>query len=218
MKKGLKIVGIILVIIIILIFIHTMRNYTIIKKLQENFNEYKSSNNFNILSEAKESDNTTVTMDYYQKDNKKVIFIERETNGEKIKLSMYNNGERVDMFTDGNNEKTCNLGVDTDSIQVKLVNYLETDNNWQTFLGCILAKISKETYNQKECYVIKNFTTPGFLYSSDKDEVYLEKDTGLYVKSIMGGIETKREYNFNNVNDSIFVEPDIGQYKIVESK
>lgn len=218
-KKILKIIGIILLILVILLLIHTIRNFIIIKKLQSNFSNYVSSNNYHITSVDKESENNaTVTMNYYKKDNKQVVFMERVIDSEVLKLTMYNNGERVDIFIDNGKEKTCQIGVDTEVIQLNLYNYLETDNSWQTFLGSIFARISKTTYNQKECYVVNNFTSPLFMNDADKNEVYLEKDTGLYVKSIMGSRITEREYEFNNIEDSIFVEPNIGEYKIQEKE
>ena len=50
----------------------------------------------------------------------------------------------------------------------------------------------------------------------DKNEVYLEKDTGLYIKSIFGSTVTDRNYEFDNVKDTIFEEPNIGEYKILK--
>lgn len=53
-----------------------------------------------------------------------------------------------------------------------------------------------------------------------KNEVYLEKNTGLYVKSIIDESNSEREYEFDTVDDSIFSEPDISQYtlKLKDSK
>ncbi len=47
-----------------------------------------------------------------------------------------------------------------------------------------------------------------------KNEVYLEKNTGLYVKSIIDESNSEREYEFDTVDDSIFSEPDISQYTL----
>lgn len=215
-KKVLKIIGIVLLLLLVLILIHTVRNFIIIKNLQESFRKYEAKNNYHITSVAKENENTTVTMNYYRKDNKQVVFLEKNTNGEILKLSMYDNGERVDTFIDNEKEKTCRLDVGTEVIQVNLVNYLETDNTWQTFLGSIFARITKGDYNQNECYIINNFTSPLFMSDADKNEVYLEKDTGLYIKSIFGKTVTDRNYEFDNVEDSIFEEPNIGEYKILK--
>ena len=47
-----------------------------------------------------------------------------------------------------------------------------------------------------------------------KNEVYLEKNTGLYVKSIIDESNSEREYEFDTVDYSIFSEPDISQYTL----
>lgn len=215
-KKVLKIIGIILLILVVLLIIHTIRNFIIIKSLQKNFSQYELKNNYHITSVAKESENVTITMNYYKKDTKQVVFLERNIDGDILKLSMYDNGERVDMFIDNEKEKTCRLDLGTEVIQINLVNYLETDNNWQTFLGSFLARITKGDYNKKECYIINNFISPLFMNDEDKNEVYLEKDTGLYIKSIFGSTVTDRNYEFDNVKDTIFEEPNIGEYKILK--
>ena len=52
--------------------------------------------------------------------------------------------------------------------------------------------------------------------TSEDAETYIDKETGLFVKTTQNGTTTEREYEFNNVQDSIFIEPDIGQYKLKE--
>ena len=47
-------------------------------------------------------------------------------------------------------------------------------------------------------------------------EVIIEKETGLFLKSNAPEDTVEREYTFNNIEDSIFAEPDISQYKIKE--
>ena len=42
----------------------------------------------------------------------------------------------------------------------------------------------------------------------------IEKETGLLLKTETGNLIGERTYEFDNVDDSIFVEPDISQYKI----
>ena len=213
-KKLLKIIGIVLIVAIILLMIHAFRNYIVVKRLKTNFNKYNSSNNYHIKSIAKESEETTVVMDYYVKDDKKAVIMERINPEETVKLSMYDNGERVDVFTDNGEEKTCMIDVDTELLGVQLVNYLETENDWQTFLSSFFARIKKGEFDQKECYVIDNYTSPLFMYDPNKNEVYIEKDTGLFVKSTIGSMITEREYEFDSVEDSAFSEPDISEYRI----
>lgn len=215
-KKTLKIIGIILLIAFILLLIHSIRNFVIIKGLQDNFSKYETSNNYHIKSVAKENADLTMKMNYYRKDNKQVTFIERNTNEEILKVAMYDNGETVDVFTENDKEKTCRINAGNSVMSVEIINYFHTDNDWQTFFMSIFAKIKKDNYNQKECYVIKKRIRPEILYGKDKNELYIEQETGLCIKSIMDSSVVEREYEFDNVQESIFAEPDISQYKLLE--
>jgi len=212
-KKVLKIILMILLIVLVIFVIHTLRNYTIVRKLQGKASIYVNSENFHIKSVANESNGIIVTMNYYQKDNKSVAIIEKNENGKTSKMSMYNNGERKDIFYDNSEEKRAELGTEGEMI-INLINYLETDNNWQTLLGSIFMKAKKVEYDGKKCYVIENFLSPMFLNGTEKNEVYIEAETGLYLKSVMDEIITEREYEFDKVEDKIFIEPNIGEYKL----
>lgn len=212
-KKVLKIIGIVMAILIILLLIHTIKNYIIITDLQSKISNYQDSKNYHIKSVANSNDGTTnIKMDYYRKDNKQVIFIERNANGESVKLSMYDNGERVDTFTDTQDTKTAKLNSG-ELITVNIYNYLETDNKWQTLLGCITAKIKSTNLNGKECYIVKGFLSSTSL-TSEGAETYINKETGLFLKTTETEIITERDYEFYNVEDSIFTEPDISQYTL----
>ena len=142
---------------------------------------------------------------------------ERKTPEETIKVSMYDNGERVDVFTDNEKEKTFRVNAGNGLMRIEIANYFHTDSSLQTFLISIFAKIKKSNYNNKECYAITNLKSPELLYDKDKNEIYIEKGTGLCLKSVMGNSIVEREYEFDNVEDIIFIEPDISQYKILEN-
>ena len=197
-KKVFKIIGIIISILIILMLIHTIRNYIIITDLQSKISNYQNSKNYHIKSVANSEDgNTNTKMDYYRKNNKQAIFIERNTNGETIKLSMYDNGERVDTFIETQDSKNAKLNSD-DLMTVNIYNYLETDNKWQTFLGCITARIKSTNLNGKECYIVKGFLSSASL-TSEGAEIYIDKETGLFLKTTEVEIITERDYEFDKV-------------------
>ena len=52
--------------------------------------------------------------------------------------------------------------------------------------------------------------------STENNEIYIEKDTGLYVKSSNGTSTAEREYEFDNVSDEVFEEPNLEGYEIRE--
>ncbi len=213
-KKILKIIGVILLIVIAIFLIHTIRNYVIISDLQNKISKYANSTNYRTKSVTTENDDSVVTMEYYKKDNKEVVFLERMANNEVTKISMYSNGERTDVFTETKDSKVAQLNSGT-IMSLGIYNHLENDSKWQTILGCISAKIKSVDYKGKECYIVKEFMSSNSLISEGV-ETYIDKETGLFVKSIDAGIVNEREYEFNTVDDSIFTEPDISQYTLKE--
>ncbi len=212
MKMIIKVILIVIAIFIVLVLINTFRNFMIVKEIQKNVSPYISSENYHIKSVATE-ETGVVTMNYYQKNGRQAMIMERDNNGEKMKTSMFNNGERIDVFYETAESKTAQLNADM-TINVNIVNYVETENDWQTFMASMFAMIRKTDYNGKQCYIVDNFLSPTFMNSTGKNEVYIEKDTGLYVKLNQGEMVTEREYEFDNVQDEIFTEPDIGQYTV----
>ena len=153
-------------------------------------------------------------MNYYQNGEKQAVILQRtDTNGDVIKMSQYNNGERCDIFWDTKDSKIVQLNA-VSTISVELTNSLETDNDWQTLLACTFAVIKSTNYNGKDCYVITNYKSPLFMNGTEKNEVYVDKETGISIKNIMDNQITEKEYNFNNVEESVYTEPDIGQYTL----
>ena len=93
-KKGLKIIGIIILILLVLILVHTIRNTIIISGLQNKVEKYSNSNNYHIKSISHIDKNTTIIINQYQKNEKQVLILERIVNDEKVKMSSYNTGSR----------------------------------------------------------------------------------------------------------------------------
>ena len=214
-KNILKIIGIILLIVIAIFVIHTIRNYIIITDLQNKIAKYTSNTNYSIKSISTSKEGTKVIIEYYKKENKQAIFMERNINGETLKVSMYDNGERIDVFTESSEGKSCDINSKVSIMQINLYNFLENDNKWQTLVSSAIASVKKTKYNEKECYTIKGFLSSTSL-TEKNSEVIIEKETGLFLKSNAPEDTVEREYTFNNIEDSIFAEPDISQYKIKE--
>ena len=67
----------------------------------------------------------------------------------------------------------------------------------------------------KDCYKINNYLSQSYGVDYNTKVTFIfEKDTGLLIKTIEAERTTEREYEFNNVDDSIFTEPDISQYTL----
>ena len=215
-KKGLKIIGIIILIIIVLILIHTIRNTIIISNLQNKVEKYSNSNNYHIKATMHISESITMNINQYQKNEKQLLVLERIMNDERIKMSYYNIGSRIDMFLETKDEKIVELGKVNEILGLSSTTPLQTDNLWQTILYSLPARITTVKVNDYECYSINNFLSPYNLLGKNKTEYDIEKETGLVRKIVLDEQITIREYEFENVDDSIFVEPDISQYTLKE--
>lgn len=211
-KKILKIILIILFIIIILFLIHTIRNFMIVSKLQEKVTQYVNSSNYHIKIINEEYDDTVVITNYYKKDNKEAYFLERRKFGEVIKISVYSDGTKNHRYTETPNNKVVNFDESKFS-GLEIENVLENDNIWQKILSSMIAQIESERYNKKICYKIENYLSHNLWWGLEENEIYIEKDTGLLIKSDVDYSEAQYEYEFNNVDDTIFIEPDISQYQ-----
>lgn len=160
-------------------------------------------------------DGTTILSNYYEKDNKKAMIMTRIKDNETITMSMYKNGDTVNTYWVTPTENKAKLNS-ANEIWVEIYNVLEVNDGWQKFLASLTSFIGSKKYDGKDCYVSNNFLISTTLNGSEKNEFYIEKDTGLFVFSDIDNMTSKREYEFENVSDDIFVEPDITQFTISE--
>lgn len=217
-KKILKIIGIILLILFVLLLVHTFRNYIIVSSLQNKISKYANSTNYHvkITTYGTKEKNDITTMNYYKKDDKVVVIAERNMNGEISKISTYNHDNRTDTFIEGKEEKIAQIGERKTGIVVQIYNLLENDTRLQTFLACVFAHIRSEKIDNKECYIVSKYYSNMGWEIEGKNERYIDKETGLLIKNITDDTVTEREFEFNNVSDDVFIEPDIGQYTILK--
>lgn len=211
-KKILIVVGVIFAIFVI----HTVRNMIILRGLETEVAKYVDSKNHY----EKIINNTIQTMtvtEYYCKDDKAILNLTttiKET-GEVRKLTNYFDGEKTNTYIDTNGEKIALLNSNGIPSKIMIISMNFDDNLWYLLQVSATSFIKSEEYNGKECYSING----SFL-----DETYIEKETGLMVRSIQGtsqdengnksDIVVEYYYEFDNVNDSVFVEPDLTEYKI----
>ena len=215
-KKFFKTIGILVFIIVILMLLYVIRNTIIVTKLQKNIKEYTSKTNFSIKVTNLTSETSKMTVNYYKKDNKEAVILERNVDENSVKMSFYNNGERKDLFIETNDKKTVQVNTKNQLLGLNITDSLQTDNLWQTILYSSIARIKTENVNGKECYKVSNFYSPYWMYGDNITEFYIEKDTGLLIKTVIDDEVAVREYSFDDVEDSAFVEPDIGLYTVVE--
>ena len=179
LKKILMVVLIILLLAILVAVIHTMRNFSIIRGLQDKFSAYADSTNYHVKTTTTEPDGSKLVVDFYQKGDKQARFIESGEGDSLVKLAIYNNGERIDMFTETAEEKIATLGSNNSTLlEYKLYNALETKNMGQTLFLSFLARIKEGEVDGKECYVFEHYCNPNVMYGVEENASFYEKDTG----------------------------------------
>lgn len=216
-KKILKIILLVILIMIVIFLGFTIRKMIIIKNLSNKVSKYVNDDNY-YEKIANISGSTTTITEFYCKENKAVMFLNTTTDiGEERKLMNYYKGEKVNTFIESGENKIVLL--DSNGLpKVSIVDIYCGNNLWDLVKVAISTSIKNAEYNGKECYVLS---------LGDTDESYIEKETGLRMKANEGSIIDENgnnipivveyHYEFGNVNDDIFIEPDINQYKIQES-
>ena len=208
MMKILKIILIILLVIIVIVLINTFRKFMIVKGLKNNSQKYTLSKNYHIKATSNE-----ITTNSYKKDDKELIIMEKD---EKEKISVYNTGNKKDIFYDTSEGKKAELNSNTTLTSREVYDYFDSQTDFQLFFASILPQVKRTEYNGKECYKLKNFFTLKLLWGNEINEVYIEKDTGLVVKENIDDVISEIEYEFDNVSDEMFIQPDSSKYKIIK--
>lgn len=214
-KTCLEVILSIVLIVIVLFIAHGIRNYITVYALKTRFADYENSTNYSVHSTStSENEDTKLTIDFYRKNNRQVTFITREKAGQTVNISEYKNGSRVDTFWDTSaGEKKAklnqNLGIATVNISTPL--YPET--KFIMFMTGMFETIHEEDYNGMRVYAIKYF------FDGNDTTYYIEKQTGLLVKTTYKNDSLnsyERQYEFDKVDNSIFLEPDISEYEVEE--
>ena len=184
----------------------------IINDLNKKISQYENSKNYYV----KIKNDIGTTTEYYNKDDNGVLFLTSASdNGEKRILKNYFKGETTNTYIESGNDKIVLLNSNAIPGKINIISELKTDNLWYLFLLSASASIKSGNYNEKTCYII---------HFSKYYEIYIDKETGLRLSATEGaminddGKETlskmEYKYEFNNVDDNIFIEPDINEYII----
>ncbi|MDO5555143.1 MAG: hypothetical protein Q4G09_00370 [Clostridia bacterium] len=214
-KKILKIIILVILVLIVIFLGFTIRKMIIIKDLNNKIAKYVNDNNHyeRIINK---SGSTTTIADYYCKDDKAVMFLNTTTaTGEERKLTNYYKDEKVNTFIESGGDKIALLDSNGLPSKVTIVDIYCGDNLWDLFKIAVSTSIKSVEHNDKECYILS---------LGDTEKSYIEKETGLRVKANEGSTKDENGntipviveyyYEFGNVNDDIFMEPDISQYTI----
>lgn len=229
-NKIIKIIGIILLIVLIIFIAYIGRNMYIISKLSNNAEETMQSTNYKVTVYNYDLDNYSKEEILVMEDRMKITRTEL-SGDDVITITTYaKNGEKIDdssnkylanMYYDNKEDKKAILNKEI-SYTRNLENELYTENWWQLFTKSITTSIKSLTFKGKECYYITNFDGPN---SNSQESIYIDKDTGMPSCIIENEEATDEEtmdssiiefkYEFDNVTEDDFKEPDINDYEIM---
>lgn len=215
-KKIISLISLILLILIIIFLAFTIRKMIIIKDLMQKANKYVISDNYYKKTTNNINNTLQHTTELYRKENNLVIIVNIPETG--VKSTSYFRRDKITTYNTYKESKTDKVAIlDTKNTIVKDMNMekIPNYNLWQLFQLAATSTIKSGEYREKTCYIAGSYN------SSNKS--YFEKETGLRIKDVLMNSEkgkvTELEYyyEFNNIDDSIFIEPDINQYKIQEN-
>lgn len=217
----MKVKHIILTVILVLVaifLVHTIRNHIIVSNIQNKASKYFSSTN-RYIKETLSNDTLGIhTTALYVKDDKRVKFVERAMQGSVSRKSYYKKGNQLHDYIESRTVKVASISSVNPEITslaeqdiIPPFYYLPGKNIWDNILFDIQINIKTVEYDGKICYKIIRSIEPF------EGEIYIEKETGLVLKTYNRGSQTLYEYGVNNVDDSIFIEPEISEYKIYEN-
>lgn len=236
-KKELKIVGIIILILLVLFIIYVSRNMYIISKLSKNAEKTIGNTNYHQIMYF-------YNLGEYHKEevfalgNKKKMIRTEYTKDDIITTTTIANrieekdessikAYKVNMYNESKNGKKAILDK-TIGYDDELKNEFYTENCWELFKKSMFAKIKTTTFNGEECYIVSNFEAYNMVNDGD---IYVNKETGLIISVTAQEVESINQnnekvitrspiveyvYEFNNVTEEDFIEPNINEYEIIE--
>ena len=226
-RNKIKILKFIIFIILAIFVLVIGRRIIIIKSLQNKVNSIKVNTNYHM-----------VQYDYggvyyrknevYSKDGKTVLIITMNNTNGLQKIIKYTNGDKANIYIESNDNKVVSLNQDASfpPNYTGIKNYIETNTLGEFILNSIRCKITTVRINGKECYKIDKFYSSNFLYENDEGwSVYIDKETGLPVRTFGETLTNENgtftivkdyQYDFSNVENDVFIEPEISEYKVEE--
>ncbi len=211
MKNKKILISLVLVIIasVFLFLGLTTRKLMIFRELKAKSSQYENISNYY----ERVSNTSGINIEYFCKEDKAKLIIISEKY-EPRRITVCSNGEKTNTYIE---ESNGNKIATTDSNKAEKPNILGFQfegDFWYWLKMAIMSNIKKTELNGKECYYING----NYLLK----ETYVEKETGLILKMQNGTMNNEPiilecYYEFGNVVDNDFIEPDISEYEIQEN-
>ena len=210
-KKKMKIWKKILIIVLILstiLAIFITRKFIIINNLVKEAKEYADKTNYIAVVQSLQSGNVSMLKSYNKDGNHLTIMrtYGKDAQNERGLTVYKKDNEKIGIIQSG--EEKIAILDGTILGEVNVVNIFSTvDNTIQQLQFAAMSRITTDNYNNIECYLVE----------LEHWKMWVEKDTGLVIREINGGIVAERFYQFDVVKDEDITKPDISDCKIQEN-
>lgn len=221
-KKILIVIGIIFAIFLL----NTARKLIIFNQINKKASAYENLTNFHIKTYGYHGNNLMI-VENYKKDNHYLMKINNLSPNGNVLIRNYDNEGTKTTYLDAPEAKTATVNVEEFLPTFLGMNMFREMSMWNKILIAINSPVKTAKCNGKICYEIHLNYATNVLYDGEDYVVYIDKETGLRVRD-ENGISVKENeninmlndyfYEFNNVDDSVFVEPDITEYEVQENK
>ena len=214
-----KIIVAILVILLVIFAINTIRKVIIFNNLQEKISKYEKSENMYSKIDSEKS----ITERFIKNDIDKLIIKYKDKPMTVIQLKNGNECKNYTFFEETKKVTVTDVN-NMDALRVtKINNTINTNSFIDKLIKCITSKVSTETIDGKEYYVIDGKLSGNQLMLQNviSTKAYIDRETGLTMKIIEITKEnnnkkeyiTNYEYNFDSITDDEISEPNTIGYE-----
>ena len=214
-----KIIVAILVILLVIFAINTIRKVIIFNNSQEKISKYEKSENMYSKIDSEKS----ITERFIKNDIDKLIIKYKDKPMTVIQLKNGNECKNYTFFEETKKVTVTDVN-NMDALRVtKINNTINTNSFIDKLIKCITSKVSTETIDGKEYYVIDGKLSGSQLMLQNviSTKAYIDRETGLTMKIIEITKEnnnkkeyiTNYEYNFDSITDDEISEPNTIGYE-----
>lgn len=214
-----KIIVAILVILLVIFAINTIRKVIIFNNLQEKISKYEKSENMYSKIDSEKS----ITERFIKNDIDKLIIKYKDKPMTVVQLKNGNKCKNYTFFEETKKVTVTDVN-NMDALRVtKINNTINTNSFIDKLIKCITSKVSTETIDGKEYYVIDGKLSGSQLMLQNviSTKAYIDRETGLTMKIIEITKEnnnkkeyiTNYEYNFDSITDDEISEPNTIGYE-----
>ena len=201
----LKLILILIIILIIAYFVFFIRNYLIINDIRNKASKYNNITNYSYITLNKYENDSSTAITFIRKDNN-IRYEIVDTNKEENTITIWKDLDTKEAITSFPYQKVAIKSNEEDVINIAGTVPFEFAYYGNEINGLgLFSLIYTEEYNDKECYVID---------LGDNYKKWIEKDTGLILKTQNGEDYVTQVLNVETNSVEEIYKPDLTGYEI----